>query len=91
VHSGYKKAVLWMFDLKSTKYEINRSNLFDASMAPVSNISNGSFSVLINPFGEAYPELGNGEGVTIFCVKDSHLCKIAADNNIYNDFKLVNL
>jgi len=41
-------------------------------MAPVSNISNGSFSVLLNPFGEAYPELGNGEGVTIFSVKDSH-------------------
>src|SRR5438105_1384172 len=49
--------------LKNSKHEINGSNLFDASMTPVSNISNGSFSVVINPFGEAYPELGNGEGV----------------------------
>ena len=62
-HSGYRKAVHWMLDLKNTKHETNGSNLFDVSMTPVSNISNGSFSVVINPFGEAYPELGNGEGL----------------------------
>ena len=32
-------------------------------MTSISDISNGGFSVIINPFGEAYPELGNGEGV----------------------------
>jgi hypothetical protein len=32
-------------------------------MTIVSDISNGRLSVIINPFGEAYPELGNGEGV----------------------------
>ena len=58
-----EKQYSWMLDLKNTKHETNGSNLFDVSMTPVSNISNGSFSVVINPFGEAYPELGNGEGV----------------------------
>ncbi len=60
-HSGYRKAVQWMLDLKNIKYEDNRLNLFNASMTPISNIS--AFSVIINPFGEAYPESGNAEGV----------------------------
>jgi hypothetical protein len=52
-----------MLDLKNTKHETNGSNLFDTSMTPVSNIRNGGFSVVINPFAEAYTELDNGEGV----------------------------
>ncbi|HEY6882938.1 MAG TPA: hypothetical protein VI278_02760 [Nitrososphaeraceae archaeon] len=62
-HSGYRREVQWMLDLKNIKHETNGSNLFDASMTPVSDISNGGFSIVINPFGEAYPELGNGGGV----------------------------
>jgi hypothetical protein len=65
-HSEYRKAVQWMLDLQSTKNQTRRSNgssLFHASMTSISDISNGGFSVIINPFGEAYPELGNGEGV----------------------------
>ena len=37
--------------------------LFDASMTPISHISNSTFSVIQNPFDEAYPESGNAEGV----------------------------
>jgi hypothetical protein len=59
-HSGYRKAVQWMLDLKNIKHD-DGSNLFDASMTPISHIS--SFSVILNPFGEAYPESGNSEGV----------------------------
>ena len=65
-HSEYRKAVQWMLDLQSTKNQTRRSNgssLFHASMTSISDISNSDFSVIINPFGEAYPELGNGEGV----------------------------
>jgi hypothetical protein len=65
-HSEYRKAVQWMLDLQSTKNQTRRSNgssLFHASMTSISDISNSDFPVIINPFGEAYPELGNGEGV----------------------------
>jgi hypothetical protein len=58
-HSGYRKAVQWMLDLQSTKNQTRRSNgssLFHASMTSISDISIGGFSVIINPFGEAYPE-----------------------------------
>lgn len=65
-HSGYRKAVQWMIDLKNIKQDVNNNNkklnLFDVSMTPISNISNSGFSIIINPFGEAYPELGNAEG-----------------------------
>ncbi len=62
-HSGYRKAVQGMLDLKNIKYDDNRFNLFNASMTPISCISNSAFSVIINPFGEAYPESGNAEGM----------------------------
>jgi hypothetical protein len=61
-HSGYRKAVQWMLDLKNIKHD-DGSNLFDASMTPISHISNSAFSVILNPFGEAYPESGNSEDV----------------------------
>jgi hypothetical protein len=61
-HSQYRKAVQWMLDLNNIKYD-NESNLFQASLTPISNLSNGTFSIVINPFGEAYPELGNAEGI----------------------------
>jgi hypothetical protein len=61
-HSKYRKAVQWMLDLKDIKYD-NKSNLFQASVTPISNLSNGAFSIVINPFGEVYPELGNAEGI----------------------------
>ena len=57
-----------MMDLKGVKND-NGSNLFQASLTSISNISNGNFSIIINPFGEAYPELGDASGVglnTIF-------------------------
>jgi hypothetical protein len=60
-HSGYRKAVQWMLDLKNIKYDDNRLNLLNASMTAISSIS--AFSVILNPFGEAYPESGNSEGV----------------------------
>ena len=50
-----------MLDLNNTKQ--GESNLFQASLTPISNLSNGAFSIVINPFGEAYPELGNAEGI----------------------------
>ena len=58
-HSEYRKALQWMLDLQSTKNQTRRSNgssLFHASMTSISDISIGGFSVIINPFGEAYPE-----------------------------------
>jgi hypothetical protein len=61
-HSGYRKAVQWMLDLKNIKHA-DGSNLFDASMTPISHIGNSAFSVILNPFGEAYPESGTAEGV----------------------------
>jgi hypothetical protein len=60
--SSFKKAVQWMLDLKGIKDD-NNSNLFQASLTPISNLSSGTFSIVINPFGEAYPELGSAEGV----------------------------
>lgn len=62
-HSGYKKAVQWMLDLKNIKDDGNVLNPFHASMTSISCISNSAFSVILNPFGEAYPESGNAEGV----------------------------
>jgi hypothetical protein len=59
-HSKYRNAVQWMLDLNNTRQ--GESNLFQASLTPISNLSDGTFSVVINPFGEAYPELGNAEG-----------------------------
>jgi len=61
-HSNYRKSVQWMLDLKDVKND-NGSNLFQVSLTPISNLSNGAFSIVINPFGEAYPELGSAEGV----------------------------
>ena len=51
-----------MIDLKGIKDD-NDSDLFQASLTPNSNLSSGTFSIVINPFGEAYPELGSAEGV----------------------------
>lgn len=59
-HSKYRNAVQWMQDLNNIKE--GESNLFQTLLTPISNLSNGTFSVVINPFGEAYPELGNAEG-----------------------------
>jgi hypothetical protein len=50
-----------MIDLKGIKDD-NNSDLFQASLTPISNLSSGTFSIVINPFGEAYPELGSAEG-----------------------------
>jgi hypothetical protein len=60
-HSKYRKAVQWMLDLKGIKDDSD-SNLFQESLTPISNLSSGTFSIVINPFGEAYPELGSAEG-----------------------------
>jgi hypothetical protein len=48
-----------MLDLNKIRY--NKSNLFQASLTPTSNLNNEAFSIVINPFGEDYPELGNAE------------------------------
>jgi hypothetical protein len=61
-HSNYRKSVQWMLDLKDVKND-NGSNLFDVTLTSISNVSNGDFSIVINPFGEAYPELGDAMGV----------------------------
>jgi hypothetical protein len=53
-----------MLDLNNIKHGDNESKLFHASMTPISHISNSAFSVILNPFGEAYPESGNAEGVS---------------------------
>lgn len=50
-----------MLDLNNIKYD--KSNIFQASLTPTSNLSNEPFSIVVNPFGEAYPELGKSEGV----------------------------
>ena len=50
-----------MLDLNNIKYD--KLNLFQASLSPISNISSGTFPIIVNPFGEAYPELGNAEGM----------------------------
>ena len=61
-HSNYRKSVHWMLDLKGIKND-NRSDLFQASLTSISNMNSGNFSIIINPFGEAYPELGDAAGV----------------------------
>jgi hypothetical protein len=61
-HSNYRKSVQWMLDLKAVRNN-DGSNLFHASLTSISNLSNGVFSIVINPFGEAFPELGSAEGV----------------------------
>jgi hypothetical protein len=60
-HSNYRNAVQWMLDLKDVKDDTG-CNLFQVSQTSISNLNSG-FSVIINPFGEAYPELGSAEGV----------------------------
>ncbi len=60
-HSQYRKAVQWMLDINNIAY--GEPNLFQASLTPISNLNIGTFPIIINPFGEAYPELGNAEGV----------------------------
>ena len=62
-HSSYrKKPVEWMLDLNNIKHD--ELKVFQASLTPISNINSGTFPIVINPFGEAYPELGNnGEGI----------------------------
>lgn len=61
-HSSYrKKPVEWMLDLNNIKHD--KLNLFQASLTPISNLSSRTFPIVINPFGETYPELGNGEGI----------------------------
>jgi hypothetical protein len=59
-HSMYRKAVQWMLSLKDIKDD-NDSNLFHPSLTPISNLNDGTFSIVINPFGEAYPEIGSAE------------------------------
>ena len=61
-HSNYRKSVQWMLDLKSVKND-NGSNLIQVSLTSISNLSNGTFSIIINPFSEAYSELGSAEGI----------------------------
>jgi hypothetical protein len=61
-HSNYRKSVHWMLDLKGIKND-NGSDLFLASLTSISNMNSGNFSIIINPFGEAYPELGDAAGV----------------------------
>lgn len=63
-HSNYRKPIQWMLDLKDVKDD-KGSDLFQVSLTPISNLSSGAFSIIINPFGEAYPELGSAEGVCI--------------------------
>jgi hypothetical protein len=63
-HSGYRKSVQWMLDLNNIKHGDNESRLFHASMTPFSHIINDIFSIIVNPFGESYPESGNAEGVS---------------------------
>jgi hypothetical protein len=60
-HSQYRKAVQWMLDINNIRY--GESNLFQASLTPISNLNSGTFPIIVNPFGEAYPELGNTEGM----------------------------
>jgi hypothetical protein len=50
-----------MLDLKDVKDDTG-CNLFQVSQTSISNLNSG-FSVIINPFGEADPELGSAEGV----------------------------
>jgi hypothetical protein len=61
-HSNHRKSVQWMLDLKDVKID-DGSNLYQVSLTSISDLSNNNFSIIINPFGEAYPELGSAEGV----------------------------
>jgi hypothetical protein len=62
-HSQYrKKPAQWMLDLNNIVYDA-QSKLLQTSLTSISNLNSGAFSIVINPFGEAYPELGNAEGV----------------------------
>jgi hypothetical protein len=58
------KTVQWMLDLKNIKHADNESKLFNVSMTSTSQINNNIFSVIVNPFGESYPESGNAEGMS---------------------------
>jgi hypothetical protein len=63
-HSEYrKKPAQWILDLNNIMYDDNESKLFQPSLTSISNLNSGTFSIVINPFGEAYPELGNTEGI----------------------------
>jgi hypothetical protein len=61
-HSNYRKSVHWMLDLKGIKND-NGCDLFQASLTSISDMNSGNFTIMINPFGEAYPELGDAAGV----------------------------
>lgn len=64
-HSKYRKAVQWMLDVNNNIRYGSESNhhLFQALLTPISNMNSGAFPIIVNPFGEAYPELGNTEGI----------------------------
>jgi hypothetical protein len=62
-HSQYrKKPAQWMLDLNNIVYGAE-SKLLQTSLTSISNLNSGAFSIVINPFGEAYSGLGNAEGV----------------------------
>lgn len=61
--SNFKKASGWIGDLKqlTTKED---SKLFEPYLINIIELNTGNFPIVINPFGETFPEKGQGEGIS---------------------------
>lgn len=62
-HSGFRKASQWVDQLKMLSS--GGARLFDPQLVPVSDLGTGFYPVVINPFGECFPEKGHGRGVAL--------------------------
>lgn len=66
--SSFRKAEEWQQDLNLLK--VDNQNIFQASLVSVSQIAYGDYPVVINPFGETYPERGTGEGEAFVTIRE---------------------
>lgn len=66
--SSFRRAEEWQQDLNSLK--VDNEDIFQASIVSVSQIACGDFPVVINPFGETYPERGTGEGEAFATIRE---------------------
>lgn len=61
--SNFKKASEWIDDLKQIHTK-EGSKLFEPYLINIIELNIGSFPIVINPFGETFPDKGQGEGIS---------------------------
>lgn len=61
--SNFKKANEWRYDLEQITTK-EGSKLFMPDLINIIELNTGSFPIVINPFGETFPEKERGEGIS---------------------------